>query len=668
MRTLSSTLLQAQKSASRLPYLKVEVRERVAGITRLSWELLYQGSEPDYFHGAAMPGDGSLVRIRVEPNAEVTLRKVWKQRVANPGPSSDFSTWSRIAPDDWGFDAKVVALESEVSAFHIGGDASNNPRRVYQASSNDYGETFSGWQLVIEHSADVEHIAATYKSNGDLLLLFADAAGQVYAMKKPSGSGWGSASAWTNSLSTISGISVYHEGDWNVVVSGSNAQSESGVWICIYGDGYSQSVGVWSALAELTIASAGSDVEFQFPSLSSPDVFRTFFVEKYSGVSSYSRPFWSHSLGSAEFSSNLWREPIPFDLVSSYGLALTYHGSYAWLSAPFGVWRAVLSPASVDVTEDVLSAVVTAGPNSGKARIELRNDDGRYQGIGAGSYAAICHGSEVLISPGYHTTAGVEVSSGLAYWIEGWEYVSKGAEATFVLHAEDGWGLLQHWKARRQFSWASGSKNVFQLLTFIFARAGLEFSALSNSSEMVNHYPAFTIHPGESGASAVRKLLGMVPDVLFFRGHYGYIIKPLASDSSVYSYGTDHALWKGSYGELAPSANRVQVFGEGVISEDFDWAGVAEVYDRLHQVHDVNLDTAGKAQSRAQAELRCQEMAASDGEILVPVNCGQELYDVIDITDSRAGLDGEKRRVLGLSLRYSAREGRYEQRIELGGV
>jgi len=129
-----------------------------------------------------------------------------------------------------------------------------------------------------------------------------------------------------------------------------------------------------------------------------------------------------------------------------------------------------------------------------------------------------------------------------------------------------------------------------------------------------------------------------------------------------------HALWQGRYSQLSPEIDRVQVFGDGVLSEGFDWPGIAKVYGRLHQVHDLNLDTAEKAQKRAQAELRRQEIAASDGEILVPPNCGQELYDVIDVTDSRAGLEEEKRRVLGLTLRYSAEDGRYEQRLELGGV
>jgi hypothetical protein len=70
----------------------------------------------------------------------------------------------------------------------------------------------------------------------------------------------------------------------------------------------------------------------------------------------------------------------------------------------------------------------------------------------------------------------------------------------------------------------------------------------------------------------------------------------------------------------------------------------------------------------AKAYLRGAELSSVNGFILVPVNCGQQLYDVIDITDSRAGLDAARRRVLGLSLVYGPKSGEYQQRLLLGGV
>ena len=67
MRNLSSTLLATQKKATRRPYVKVQAVDRIGGITRFNWSSLYEGAEDDHFHAAAVAGDGSLIRLRVDP-------------------------------------------------------------------------------------------------------------------------------------------------------------------------------------------------------------------------------------------------------------------------------------------------------------------------------------------------------------------------------------------------------------------------------------------------------------------------------------------------------------------------------------------------------------------------------------------------------------------------
>jgi hypothetical protein len=168
----------------------------------------------------------------------------------------------------------------------------------------------------------------------------------------------------------------------------------------------------------------------------------------------------------------------------------------------------------------------------------------------------------------------------------------------------------------------------------------------------------------------VRRLLAMVPDVVFARGHFTYIKNPQADEASDYSYGTEHAIFRGRYGSQRPQANRVQVFGDDLFVEAFQWAEIEDSYDRVRQVHDLNLDTVASAQDRADAEMRHQEIASGGGEIVVPVNCGQEVYDVISITDESAGLTDARWRVIGLSMRYSAggKVPVYEQRLSLGAV
>ncbi|MFQ5886638.1 MAG: hypothetical protein ACE5II_05345, partial [Anaerolineae bacterium] len=552
----------------------------------------------------------------------------------------------------------------KVFAFRV--DATDG--HLYRRESTDNGASWGSWiDMGDITGTSAFRLAACFKDATNAIVLYSN--GTTLYRRRWNGTTWEAAAAWTNSLSSITGIAVTYMGDWNVVVTGVDSDNQPGLWTCILGDGYSGAPDTWSSLAQLTIAAADSNIQFHFPSLFFPDVFRMFFVEEYTGSEAYSRPYWSHSLATADFISNLWREPVPFELSSVYGVAMAYHGSYVWLSTPFSVWRASLSPASVTVTEDVVELTSSIEPNSGRVTVVLRNDDGRYGQIGSGDYAAIKEGSELLISPGYRTTAGAEFSSGPSYWIEGWEYISQGGRSHFLIQGRDGWWLLDRWRARRQFSWAQGEKNIFQLLSFLFARAGLEFSAFSTSSALVNQYPAFTIHPRESGATAVRRLLDMVPDVLFFVRDCAYVKNPLADEGSAYSYGSDHAILEARYSSGAQNINRVQVYGDGIMSERFDWEEIAKVYDQLGQVHDLNLDTLTKAEERGDAELREEEIGARGGEILVPTNCGEDLYDVIDITDERAGLTSVKRRVMGITLRYStSREARYEQRLRLGGV
>jgi len=567
----------------------------------------------------------------------------------------------------WNVDAYAVAVcsyGSAVFAFRI--DATDG--HLYRCESSDNADSWGSWIDMGDVSGvSNSRLAACFKDADEAIVLYS-IGGTLYR-RRWNGSTWETAAAWSNSLSSVTGIAVTYMGDWNVVVTGVDGDGRSGVWTCVLGNGYSAAVDSWSALKDVMIAESGSGISFHFPSLSMPDVFRMFFVETYSGSEAYSRPYWSHSLATADFISNLWREPIPFNLDSDHGLALCYKSPYAWLSRPDRVWRSPLTPASVEITTDVVAVSSRIIPYRGGLEITLRNDDRRFNTLGSGTYEAIKKASEILISWGYHTTAGKETGGfDPTTWIEAWEYVTRGGQSELILHTVDGWDLLERWRARRQFTWPQGSKNIYQLLALIFARAGLELSAFSTSTALVNQYPAFTINPGESGLTAVKRLLSMVPDVIFFVRDTAYLKNPQASDSSQYAYGIDHVILEASYRELAQKVNRAQVFGDGVFTEDWDWDEIALVHDRLAQASDINIDSTTKAHQRGAAILRGDDIEGIDGHILVPMNCGQDLFDVIAITSPQTGLDASKRRVLSLTRTWtpSKPKPRYDLRVGLG--
>jgi hypothetical protein len=667
VRELSSTLLAAQKEASRTPYVKVEASNRHAGVVNLRWERLYEGSEDDYYHAVTMPGDGSLVRVRVTPPSD--SRKLYRQRVTNPNPQSDFSQWVYASQ----YDVVIVAcgsLGAEVSIFWI-----KTNRELYQLKSSDYGASWGSPQLLTySPTTAINGITCAYKPNGDIALFFADQA-TLYVMKRINNS-WGSKVAWDKTTGNLSGLAAVYDGDWNLFLTGKDSGDDFKLWSLVYGDGGEVAAGQWSALKVFASAPSDGDYEYRAAFMAKPDVYRGFFIEKFNGSQSYNRPFWSHSVPESKFIDNLWHEPVPFNLESSYGLAIAHHGDYGWLSAPYVVWRAKLTEESLDLSTDVLALKEEISPTAAKLSVELANDDGRYSAPGEGDISLLELGGQLDFSPGYVTSQGNEVSTGPAFILESYEHISAGGKASLVLHGSDGWSFIESWWARHQFRWnkQSDEMSVKEILAFVLGRVGLKLAVKSASSALTSDYPDFAINPGNRGGDVIQRLLSLVPDVLFIEGNTAYVVNPLADDESDYAYGSAHAIFEGRYLAKARELNRLQVEGydpseeEAIVVDAFAWEEIDRLYDRLGRIEDRNIESVAGAEDRGERYLRKVEMAAASGAILVPVNCGQQLYDVIDITDSRAGLSAAKRRVNGLTLVYSPQRGEYRQRLLLGGV
>jgi len=314
--------------------------------------------------------------------------------------------------------------------------------------------------------------------------------------------------------------------------------------------------------------------------------------------------------------------------------------------------------------------------SSAKLIVELRNDEGQYASPGEGDLAVLLPGCQLDFSLGYGTESGEEVSSGQNFSLEACEHISSGGKANLLLHAFGGGKAVADWRARHQFRWnkSSAQTSVKELLALCWPGPGLRLEVRSQSEAISGFYPDFTIGPGDRGESVIRTLLSFVPDVLLIEGSTAYVINPQSSDSSAYSYGVEHPILEGRYRNGAWELNRVQVegrdsgTGELIIVDSFAWDEIERMDDRLRQVVDRNIGTVAEAQERGEAYLRQAEMESASGSITVPVNCGQQPYDVVDITDGRAGLSGERKRVRGLVLVYNPGRGEYWQRLLLGPV
>ncbi len=421
---------------------------------------------------------------------------------------------------------------------------------------------------------------------------------------------------------------------------------------------------------------AGSDYEYKQPFLEKTDVYRCFFIEKYNGIEAYKRPFFCHTLPGVNYSEGLWREPVPFNLSCEYGLAMAHYGDYAWLASPDGIWRASLALNSLDLTADIVSVRQEIDETEGVLTVELDNNDGKYTSPGQGDVATLDIDCELEFSPGYRTSVGAEYSTGQTYCLASIEHATEGGKAGVILRARDGWGALREWSARHQMRWnkTASEKSVKDIIAVIMARAGLKLEVKSQSATIMDFYPDFTINPNDNGKNAIEKLLSFVPDVVFIEGNKAYLVNPQSGDAAEYSYGVEHVILAGRYRQDFMDTNRVQVEGydtsqgKMIVIDSFNWDEVERLCERMLHVEDRNLNTAAKAYQRGEAILRKAAIGAIRGNITVPVNCGQQLYDVIEITDVNAGLTEIKRRVEGMTLVYQPRRGEYFQRLEIGGM
>ena len=254
MRSLTSTLLAAQEQSAATPYVKVEAKNRMAGAVRYGWSRLYEGSEDDGLHGVTMPGDGSLVKARITLPSD--SRKLYRQRVADPAPESDFSQWTYTNQ----YNAIVVAaasLGAEVSIFWI-----KSNREIRRIKSTDYGASWGSPELIdYSPTTSVYGLAAAYKPGGDLAIFFADQS--TLYVKKHVGGQWQTKSAWDKTTGDLSGVTCVYDGDWNLLLTGEDTSGNIKLWSLVYGDGGDVAAGSWSTLRELASAPSGGDFAFR---------------------------------------------------------------------------------------------------------------------------------------------------------------------------------------------------------------------------------------------------------------------------------------------------------------------------------------------------------------------------------------------------------------------
>jgi hypothetical protein len=583
MRSISDALRAEQVKATRRPLVKLEVaaygHPAAVQATELQWQdfawqrltALGDATAPTY-HGLAVPGDGSVCRLR---NAAGAL---YYQRVTSPSAGSDWSTWSSFGTVVAGPIA-MAAQGANVVAF------GSNGVNLYRRESSDYGATWGSWVQMSSARPCERGCAVAFKANGDLAVIHATDVNDptsLYIQKRVSGT-WSSGGGQISGDHLVSALAMYHEGDWNILallLDGPYIRLARG----IYGDGDQYAVGVWSGWEYINSYKARVDFSAQM----SMRQFRTGRAGKYTPtyyeqVSAINQaravdnlavddPFvcYQSSLGAmysftkdntpwfyrlrpgTEFKDSDWYKAYPLDVIATYGLALASDGVYLYAAAPNQVWRTALpgswsAPAagSGAGTNYAIPAADVLSVNEkvkdmlpGSLEVVLDNSKGTYNTVGSGPaslLASLKRGSQVTLSIGYRSTADLLSVAG-KYFIEALGYSRKPGQSLFTIRCLDAWGLLERYAFNRPVEWnaAASDFTVYDLIAKVVAAVGGSLSYKSRSSYIISVYPHLSVNAGENGAVVLRSLLSLVPDVIFFVGLDGYIVYPQASDNPTY--------------------------------------------------------------------------------------------------------------------------------------
>jgi hypothetical protein len=170
--------------------------------------------------------------------------------------------------------------------------------------------------------------------------------------------------------------------------------------------------------------------------------------------------------------------------------------------------------------------------------VELDNSKGTYNSPGSGAIAVLKRGARVNLHLGYKTTSGDQLSEASRYFIEAMEYKRDPNISNFIMHCVDAWGLLQRYQFNKPVEWNIGSDEFtcYQLIEKVMQAVGGTLAYKSRSSLITSLYPRLEVGAGESAAGVLKRLLNLVPDVIYFFGLDGYIVHPQAGDTIVYKF------------------------------------------------------------------------------------------------------------------------------------
>ncbi|MCL4534382.1 MAG: hypothetical protein M1370_04390 [Bacteroidetes bacterium] len=682
MHELTDTLGAAQQSPIRQPAIKCRVDDRPIEVPRFTWTSVYPGGEPDYFCAAAICSDGSIVRVRSEASGDF-----YRQRITDPSQPEQWSTWT-LARAGTSTACQVAAARGSASGvvriYLVSGDPGS--RTIYGCESTDDGQTWGDWEVVATPpaGAEVRALAATedYVVYG-VDPQIGDPDDYICVVQK-SGGVWSAPSFDGCTYAVVSTASVVREGDYLRITFYCEGTLE------LRNKSWNTVTSGWADGVVLLAAGSGSNYSYLYPWLLLPDTdvprYIYMYREYYNGV-----PVHGRRMLCVTPSRDYLTEVVPLPCTGQMQIVLLKGGGYWYLLGSGEAYRSPVYSGGAGEVVDLSSFVAgfeaqhgggirSNGPALGASRLTLwlENSDGAFRqaGLAGTTYAALREGAQLALGLGYHSAAGEECLWDAPWWIGRLAFEDAEGRGRLRVECIDAWGYLDRFRVHRQEVFAN--QTLGYILQRIWWRVCGE-TALPATAGLAATAPLFTFQPGETYADIARRICHRSGVVLRFGSNQsdptGFasvqpVVVAVGTGASTYDYGTGaHPIVRGQYFSGGQVTSHVEVYGTNAFGEQFDTDRNAQTMrDIVLKVVDKEADTNVKAADVALYVLRAAQMARYGGWIEVWVNVAQELWDVVSVTDERANLDVDQRRVVSLLTRYDRIKGELMQRIGLAGV
>ncbi|HLZ69576.1 MAG TPA: hypothetical protein VKV26_06645 [Dehalococcoidia bacterium] len=671
MRTLTSTLTAAQQASGAVPAVRLTRRRASAGEDRYTLSFLAgSGSLSDPY---AVTASGGVLRMWAIHAGSVRVDYYQGSPLVFQSGGTRWSTTDTLiaAAQQQNTPANVAVVTAAPGAstlslrFSGSGDAGFGAAETLNLPN---GVAYQAQAVACCFAPDGRVFVAVQGTQ--YITVFVRATNATYTSASNPADGHYSAMGIGCCYTVSSGA-----GDLAIYASaGYTAGTWSELVTLLFGDGALQGAGSFSVhqtvlitkpyvtgpgTAPGTILSAGG--------LCLADTFRATFYEDFQNPQmslATKRNFAQSVLKPANVKAGYARDPqaLPVDAAAVLKPAWDAQNGILFYANPANIYYG-MAPLTQDLSARVLRCTRTERENGAGIDVLLDNSD---LSLAALAQSADSIGDRLSLDFGYVTSAGAEYSVSMPLWLSRVTASGAGGTRYAEITAHDGWQVLAAWRPRRLYSWLPGESTIAQILQWILARAGLDFTPPASPSVLLQSSPAFAVHPASSGAQAVHELLDQIPEVLLFTAAGAVLRLPQSTDPPVYTYAPGgHAVLTARRSCYAQGLNHVLLYGKNtgtattptLIGEALDASDAQRIADYPFALHDMQVSTANAA-ARAAVPLRKAQLITDAGEIAAAPNVGLEPWDAIGITEGFSGMSGATLRVRELRTLFDTlREG-----------